>query len=153
MPDFKFRLESVLEFRKKIEDDRKKELAQLKELLEKEQDFLRELEVKITQVQDKMREQQSESLCNIEEMLNYYRYFISCKERAKEQVSLIESLIESVEHKREDLVAASKERKIMEKLKENQYKEYKKLMDSWETKIIDELATNGYTHRREVKYQ
>ncbi len=140
-----------MEFRKKIEDQRKRELAYLKELLLKEQDFLKELEAKIYSAQEKMRESQSGKIFDLERILNYYRYFISCKERAREQITLIESLIESVEKKREDLVSASKERKIMEKLKDNQYQEYKQLMDSWETKIIDELATSGYTHRKEVK--
>jgi flagellar protein FliJ len=150
MATFKFRLESVLELRKRVEDQRKKELAHLRELLHKEQDFLKELEAKTVEALSGMKECQRGSVFNIEEVMRYYRYFTFCRDKIKEQISLIESLIVSVEKKREDLVAASKERKILEKLKENQLQEYKQVMDSWETKIIDELATNGYTHRKGV---
>lgn len=150
MPTFKFRLESVLELRKRVEDQRKKELAHLRELLHKEQDFLKELETKTVEALAGMKECQKGSVFNIEEVMRYYRYFTFCRDKIKEQISLIESLIISVEKKREDLVAASKERKILEKLKDNQLQEHKHVMDSWETKIIDELATNGYTHRKGV---
>lgn len=150
MPTFKFRLESVLELRKRIEEQRKKELASLRELLRKEQDFLKELETKTVEALQGMKECQKGTIFNIEEVMRYYRYFTFCRDKIKEQISIIEGLIASVEKKREDLVAASKERKILEKLKENQLHEYKVMMDSWETKMIDELATNGYTHRKGV---
>ena len=75
MPAFKFRLESVLELRKRMEDQRKKELAHLKDLLFKEQDFLAELEQKTEDIRQRMKDSQSGAIFNIEEILQYYHYF------------------------------------------------------------------------------
>jgi len=146
MRKFKFRLESVLEFRKRKEDQRKKELGLLKQFLQKEQAFLKELEEKMIQSQGKMQAEQAGTL-NMELIMNYYYYLTNMKEKILNQIALIEELIMRIEQKREDLITASKERKIMEKLKDNQYKEFRELLEKWEAKAIDEMATNQYTHK------
>lgn len=146
MRKFKFRLESVLEFRKRKEDQRKKELGLLKQFLQKEQLFLKELEVKMIESQNKMQAQQHGTL-NMESIMNYYYYLTNVKEKILNQIALIEELIARIEQKREDLITASKERKIMEKLKDNQYKEFRDMLEKWEAKAIDEMATNLYTHK------
>lgn len=146
MPNFTFRLEKILQLKKKIEDQRKKELVDLKELLRKEQDFLKKLEAVIAHIQGIRKDSQKEIL-NMNEILDYYHYLSCLREKAIAQISLIEELIRSTEEKRKELIAASKERKMIEKLKDNQLREFRTALEKLEVKLLDELATTGYTHR------
>jgi len=147
MPQFKFRLDNVLEFRKQVEDQYKRELASLKLLLLKEEKFLRDLEQKKAAMQETLKAQQCDTL-NMDEILNYYNYLSVCRQKIVDQIAVINQCIELIETKRNELVNASKEKKIIEKLKDNQYQEFKQLLDRIETKMIDEIATSGYTHKR-----
>jgi flagellar protein FliJ len=146
MPDFKFKLNAVLEYRKKIEDIKKKELAELKELLRREEVLLRELDKKRNDILEQLKTRQK-GVINLEDIINYSNYLNDCREKILQQIVLIKQLIDNVEAKREDLVSASKDKKIIEKLKENQYKEFKETMDKIETKLLDELGTNGYNYK------
>jgi flagellar protein FliJ len=151
MADFKFKLNAVLDMRKRIEDQRKKELAELKELLRREQVMLHTLDKKRKDALEHMKQQQT-GLMNISDFMNYYTYLNDCREKIISQISLIKELIAHVDNKREDLICAAKDRKIIEKLRENQYQEFKDTMEKIETKMLDEIATNGFNYRNNDAY-
>lgn len=146
MSIFKFRLQAVLEVRKKKEDLRKKELFQLRETLKNQQCFLAGLEDQRSVLEEAIRERQKETL-DIDEIFCYQQYLKYTREEIINQIFLIKNLNQDIERKHQDLISASKEKKIIEKLKEKQHTEFNKNLEKGEIKVLDELGTNGYTHK------
>ena len=54
-----------------------------------------------------------------------------------------------VDKKIDELIAAQKDRKIIEELKEKQHTEYMLMADKEENKVIDEIATMGAARENE----
>jgi flagellar protein FliJ len=146
MADFKFRLHTVLDVKKKVEDGHKRQLAQLKLLLQNEEIILEKLEDKKCRVQETIRSQQDAKI-DVQAILNYYNYLAALGEKIVEQIVTIKELLDSVERKRDDLIEASRERKMIERLKENQFREFRTTAERLEMKVLDEIATNGYNRR------
>ncbi|MCM8773675.1 MAG: flagellar export protein FliJ [Candidatus Omnitrophica bacterium] len=153
MPEFKFRLEKVLELRKKKEEERQRELAMLKELLLREEQFLKELKEKDCKMREEISVLQAHNHkpIDIEELIRYTDYLEKLREKIISQIENIKKLIEDTEKKRGELIDASKEKKIMEKLKDNQFKKFKETVDSWERKILDEIGTINYSKEEKWK--
>lgn len=147
---FRFKLEKVLELRKRKEHEREKELADLKELLMREETFLEELKeeaAKISTVMHGLQETAQERL-DIKELVRYYDYLEKVREKISAQIAQIKRVIAGIEEKRQELIEAAKERKIMEKLKDNQYRKFKQTLETVERKFLDELGTINYNQKR-----
>ena len=149
---FTFKLEKVLDLRKRKEQERERELANLKELLMRAEAFLEELKKEAVKISGKMSALQGESKerLDIKELLRYYDYLEGLRKNISLQITQIKKLITDIEKKREELIQASKERKIIEKLKDNQYKKFKKTLDAWEQKFLDEVGTAHYNQKRRL---
>jgi flagellar FliJ protein len=84
----------------------------------------------------------------MKELLRHSDYLEFLRERILSQIKTIKKVIEDIEHKREELIDASKEKKIIETLKEQQYKKFRETVEEWERKRLDEFGTINYSHRR-----
>ncbi len=147
---FKFKLEKVLELRKRKEQEREKELADLKELLMREETFLEELKeeaARTSEIMHSLQEAVQEKL-DMKELVRYYDYLEKVREKISDQIAQIRRVIADIEKKRQQLVEASKERKIMEKLKDNQYRKFKQTLETIERRFLDELGTINYNQKR-----
>ncbi len=147
MLNFKFRLETVLEVKRGIEDICKKNLFHFKNLLIREQDSLKNLEHKKVFYSELLKDAQI-GVIDVNELLNHHNYLTALREKITSQISLVNVMIDKVEKKRTDLIAASKEKKIIEKLKENQYEKFKKTTERQYTGFLDDLANSSYTHKK-----
>jgi len=150
MTGFKFRLEKVLEMRLRKEQEKEKELADLKMLQAREEVFLEQLKEEgkktkesISEIQDK-----TESSLDLKELISYYEYLENIGERISVQIEQIKLVIESIEKKRGELIEASKERKVIEKLKDNQFKKFKQELEQTERKFLDEIGTINHNRKR-----
>jgi len=148
---FQFRLQRVLDIRKKKEEERERELAQLKTLLIQAEEFLDELKEESFKISERMGYMQGgQQSLNMEELLLYYDYLEHLRNNILYQIQTIKDIIVNIERKREELIEASKERKIIEKLKENQYQKFKECVERWETKLIDEMGTVNFNYRKDT---
>lgn len=150
MGKFKFRLEKVLDLRKRKEEERERELAELKKLLMREEKFLQQLQRESVAIRQKIGALQSdeEHRLDIEELLRHSDYLEHLREKILLQIEMIRKVIDDVENKRQELVEASKEKKVIEKLKSQQFKKFQDEVEEWERKASDELSTINYSHRR-----
>ena len=140
MAKFNFGLSSILSIKEKIEDLKKNEMAKAIMELEAEKERLRYLE----QIRHDTIASFRESLnmgVKPEDIKQHNYYLDKLKLMIKAQKLAIVRAEEKVEQCRLALVEAMRERKSLDKLRENEYEEYLVEEKKEEQKAIDEVVS------------
>ncbi len=140
---FKYKLEPILNLKEKMEDNKKRELGLANQLYER----AKTEKAKLVEARNKAYEEakmQNSNRVNIEHLkqLNQYLNYMKQEIHHKEQEVIKASI--KVDEKRNELIEAVKERKILENLKEIKLEEYKEEETKKENNIIDEIVTYKY---------
>lgn len=143
MPQFNFRLQKVLDVRKYKEEVKKQELAALLLEYQKEQEFLNYLKFNQDKYQKELREKQVGAI-DVFELIFYYTYLFKLHQDIERQINTLCKLQEQIDLKREEVIQAQKERKIVEKLKDKKWIDFKKELDLSEQKFLDEIGINKF---------
>ncbi len=147
MAKFKFKLQPVLHHRRKKEDIFKKELADIKRLFEIEKSILEKLERRLTNLHTELRGKQRSSL-DPSEAVAYSNYIDRVEQEIELQMIKLTNIANDVKRAQERLIEASKDKKILEKLYDKQYEEFKKELERIEQGLIDEIATIRHNRRQ-----
>ncbi|MFC1809333.1 flagellar export protein FliJ [Candidatus Omnitrophota bacterium] len=143
MKKFKFRLEKVLEHKKRIFD-----IAQEEYLVELR--VLQGEEAKLEQFKDEYKKcmmlviERTKKQFTIKELAVHYKYLFHLKREIKCQVDVIVAQKKVTDEKRERLIAASKEKEVLVKLKDKRFKTYLQKVDKEEQKVMDDISTAKY---------
>jgi len=141
---YKFPLQPVLNHRKIVEEDLQKELAVLRKVVADEKQRLKTFKKTKNNLIGEMKQKQREGI-TISEMLMYL-HFLDCLSRDLEkQKEVVLEVERKYEDKRQGLIEAMKNRKILGRLKEKQEKEYKHELIRNEQNFFNELSTNRFT--------
>lgn len=146
---FRFRLQTVLELKQKIEDEEKKKLAELLKVQAEEERKLKYLQDLEVQKRYELKEKQKEGGIDVEE-LKLYSYLL--KKMANDIVNQklrLQEIYIRVEEQREILLEATKEKKTYEKLKERHHERFVQEEEEEERKLIDELSTIRYAREHD----
>jgi len=143
---FVFRFQRVLEMKRHVEKTKKDELAAL--MAQRLQDE-RKLFAVQGELLDRQRElagraEARETLRDLAAWARYLRKLADDIRRIEEQLARWDQQIEA---KREELVEAKRDVKVLEKLEETDRRAYDKALASWEQKLIDEVATGRHVRR------
>lgn len=140
MAKFKFKLQSFLGVKQKIEDQKKNEYGKALNVLKQEEQKKIELLNQHSNTLNEMRNKISKGIKPTQ--LQQYNNFIAY---TLEQIQLQETVIQKAkamaENKRQELVDAMKSRKMLETLKDHEYEDYLKEEKKAEQKILDEIAS------------
>lgn len=140
MAGFKFRLEKILEHREILENIKKGEFGKIQAKLQFEVDELARLfEVRKTLAKDK--ELESVNSTTMSELQKYNKYMENLKITIELQEEKIEAIKLEVEKVREALIQSTKDKKIIEKLKQRDYEEYLYEEKKEEEKITDQFVS------------
>ena len=146
MPRFEFRLERFLNVKEQIEDQKEIEYATALRQVEEEKARLAELEHKKDSTVEDLRKSVKKSIEPIE-----IRRYNNNIERLKHMIMVQNERLEAAklfaEEKRLELVEAIKERKAIEKVKENALEEHNKQEDRITRRTTDELTSYKYATR------
>jgi flagellar protein FliJ len=137
---FKFSLETLQKYRKSIEDQRHLELASLRE-----KQFLEE--EKLCEIRDAQRTLQRNFQDENGKTKGYLLYLDDLSRQSATQRKVISGLNEKVIEARDNLVEASKSKKIIEKLRDQKYEQYKQYQVKQESKVLDEITTNRFLRK------
>lgn len=128
-------MEKILEWRTDIEKTTMEEFASLQNDLQHEKILLNGLQNQYTKCKEK-----NLTNCNVNELMHQHLYIQNIEEKIEKQNHIIYTKKDMVEESRIELVAAQKDRKIMEKLKEKDKTNYLEDVKLMEQKELDEMA-------------
>jgi flagellar FliJ protein len=139
---FKFQLETVLKYRKRVEEMAQREFAEAQAAVNK---VLEELE-KMYQRMDEVRVEISQALAGkepnkIEFVRQMEGFLVGHKILIEKQRQEARTLLMVAEEKQELLIAAAKERKVLVKLKDKRLAEYREWLNRLEVKMADDQTT------------
>jgi len=137
---FAFKLEKVLDYREQLEEHAKAALARAREAHEAKAAFVADLEARLAAHMDK----EVESRKSANDMWLWRQY----KDALGQDITIARMDLKSLELKlqrcRAEAVERSKDRKLLEKLKETQAKKHHEEQNAREEKENDEMATLRY---------
>lgn len=139
MEAYKFSLEKVLEWRTDKEKDKARELAIIQRRLHEEEEKLEGLLNRLSQAKREIQ-----SYKNIQKLQQQRLYIDQIEEEIERKKIEIEEITKRFDKSREELLAAQKDRKVMEKLKEKDFQSYKTQIQKKEQKQLDEAAILRY---------
>lgn len=147
MKKFKFKLETVLKVRTRLEDLRKRELRQAELRLEEALRQLKRRQAEIAETTAMYQENLQKQRLDLNLATYYHNYLTKLNQLLAEDYVRIERCNEDLAKARQNLIEAIKEKKIVEKLKEKAYEEYKSAELKQETEFLDELGTTRFIHQ------
>ncbi len=149
MKQFEFKLQKVMETTKTREELRKRELAKALVVFAQNESLL---EAMLDRLEEQIEEYNTRKLkpsMTASDLINFSHYTEKLLTDIQHQKKTIEDLAEKVRQHREKLIEITKDKKILERLKERRYEEYRKKLRSMEQKFMDELSIRAYQNCKE----
>ncbi len=140
---FKFRLESVLKYRKIIEDEKKREFAEANKAVELQRSKISELESERVEIIDSIRDMRSgnkEEKIHLSSMVDAMLVVGGIEMGIISANNEVKRLQKEVEGRRLAFVESQKDKKAIETLRDKRKKIYLKEVDSERQKQLDELS-------------
>ncbi len=143
MKKFRFKLEPLLEYRQRLEDILKKDLAEAGRLLDVEEGKLQSLRkthsASITEVERLKGEDN-----NTEELKLYYNYLVGLKIYIEEQAQMVVKSRDVYEGQRRKLVESARERRTVELVKERAQRLHESEENREDQKITDDIGSSRF---------
>ncbi len=139
MGKFIFRFDTILTTKEKIEDDRKNKLGISMQKLASEQNQLEKLSHKKNNLINNLEESLQKTV-EVSELRNLSYNLDMIQDIIDKQTQVVEQLELETENRRKDLIEASKQKKVFEKLKEKDYEEYKYNQLKKEYALTDQIV-------------
>lgn len=146
MMGYSFRLEKVLNYKENIENLKKAEYGDVNKRLNDEEEKL--LNYSIHKEDLLVRKNESTKNISAGNLKLYNNYLQDISSNIKKQENIISDIKEELEKTKEELIVAVREKKVFEKLKENDYNEFLCEAKKNEDKIIDGIVTFNSTTQK-----
>ncbi len=144
---FQFRLAPVQRLRENARDQRRRELADALEAERTIEQRQRELEAEIEVTVSQRREASAVGPVNVEDLANSRRYELTLQAMKYDLLSKLQMVRSEIERRRQALVYADQQVRVMEKLAETQLSEYETIQSKLEDREIDGAALTGWLRR------
>jgi len=142
---FKFSLKKVLKYKCDKEDIKSNDLKKVKNLLKIEKDNLQKLLCKKDEHLGETQKLKNEDNISLDKLKASAAYLDQLNDQISSQDKKVEESNHKVEEVRKDLLEISKSRKILEKLREKKYQDYKDMSKKEERRIESEIALRKKT--------
>ena len=147
MAKFRYRMQSILEIKKKLEEQAKNEFAAARAALNEEEDKLEQLKKRKEAYEDEGRALRENTL-NIMDIIGNKEALLRMDEFIADQQLNVKRAQDRMEEARLALQTAMQESKTQEKLREKAFEQFVKEENARESKEIDELVS--YTYGRKA---
>jgi flagellar FliJ protein len=142
-----FALHAVLKYRRQLED---KALQNLTQALQEEarlQKEFQEVEEELTELYSDLKQDQLHGT-SVDRLILFNQRIDLVKDLVAQRQKALEKQQLQVAQKRQILIKASKDKKVIEKLKEQQNAAYKRHLEKLEAGMLDEIAVLSHERRR-----
>ena len=146
MRHFHFRFQRILELKESVEEGRKAELGEAVALLNQERSYLEALDGTRATYQHL---DQPAAPCNPELLALNANYVLRLQREILEQLERIEQIQKVVEERRQNLLEATKERRVYEILRERAETTYQRQRRRYEQAQLDEVGEQLYLRNAE----
>lgn len=146
MRKFAFSLESVLDLKRRREEALLEELAKRVRSANAAEEALKELREQRRRAQAEWRKLLRGRI-EVEKVRSAQDYVAWLDGRIERQRTVVQRLQDEVRLCRQQVVAASQERKALERLRERQWEAHQREYRREEQAFLDELATQGYARQ------
>ncbi|GEM_PF-452629 len=152
---YTFKLQGVLDHRQFLEDNHKKQLAEIRNQLIAAQQKLQSLKGREMNTTAALKREQTTGLSS-DQVVAYHVYLKRLIERITKQKTVIDEIKKRESEKQDEMLEAMKRRKILDKLKAQGLDHYRQMVLKREMKFIDEIAVNQFVrnaieHRGDVE--
>ena len=145
---FKFRLDTVLKIRKQREDQRKRVVADRLRQIARVREQMASIDRQIRDEMAAIRSAQEPGTIDIQQAMRHRHWLGHLHKTALEAEARLRFLEARLAQERAALAEAMKERRILEKLKDQQWQRYRKEGEKREIVESDEMATVRYVFSR-----
>jgi len=143
---FRFSLQPLLNWKRSLEDQSQMRLAGLMTRLKEQEERIESLTLQRLASEQKLKEK-SEQGIRAGEYLLFKQFAEASRKDLISQENEKKRTLREIDEEREKLLAITKEKKILERLKEKQFKEFLSCLEKTEQKRADEATTLKYKPR------
>ena len=143
---YTFNMQTVLDHRQFIEDNLKKELADIRQQATATQQQIKSLKRKEMDTVTALKREQAEGVSS-DQVVAYHAYLKQLSDRIARQITVACEIKDRESNKQDELLEAMKKRQILEKLKEQGLDRYNQMMLKKEINFIDEIAVNQFVRK------
>ena len=140
---YRFNLQVLLDYRKRIEEGFQIELSLIQRELENARQALLSSQQEKTHYEEELAEREAREV-NLQESILYRDYLRGIRKKIQEQRDRVASIKIEFDKKQEELLAAMKNRKVLEKVKEKHAKEFREELQKQERAFVDEVGIRRY---------
>jgi flagellar FliJ protein len=150
MTQFRFRLESLLKLRMDDRDHRREELAnayRADQVLQQHQELV---EQEIAETQQHAKKRSAPGTIDVDILLNTHRYELVLDAQLQQIRSRRTLIGTEIERRRQALIEADRELRILEKLREKHASDFEFTQQKAEVRLMDEIALRRTKTRQEL---
>ena len=140
MAKFKFRLATLLKLREAARDERRAELAEAYRADDILNERLQQIHGELNAMSIGCRKAAGPGAVNIDLLIESQRYEVTLRACEKQTLAQRQRLAVEIERRRESLLAANREVRVLEKLREHQIERYREEENRRDVKRLDEVA-------------
>lgn len=138
MAKFNFKLEKVLNYKKTVEDSKKSKFGMVKRKLHEEEALLNNFnEYK----KSLLNEKNNHVKLKVGHLAMYNTYINELNNKIKQQQQKVKETEVELEKAKEEMIIAMQEKKMFEKLKENEYERFSYNLKKQEEKLNDTIVS------------
>lgn len=142
-----FALHAVLKYRRQLEDAAQKRLFQAQEAEAKLKEALLRVEEELAELYTGLQRENEQGI-TVDRLVLFNDRIDLVKEQTARRKTELEKQQVQVAQKRQQLIKASKDRKIIEKLEEQQNAAYKQYIEKKEAGMLDEIAVLSHERKQ-----
>jgi flagellar FliJ protein len=133
----------LLDYRKRIEEGLQIELSLIQRELENARQALLSSQQEKTHYEEELAERESREV-NLHESILYRDYLRGIRKKIEEQRERVATIKIKFDKKQEELLAATKNRKVLEKVKEKHAREFMQELQKKERAFVDEVGIRRF---------
>ena len=142
-----FTMHAVLQYRQQLENIARQRLYQAMEVEARMQEALLQVKKELAELYNSLQKDKEQGTTVDRLILFDHRIEMVQEQVVIRQNELVKQQVQ-VTNKRQQLIKASKDRKIMEKLREQQNAAYAHHLEKKETSMLDEIAVLSYARKQ-----
>jgi len=146
MNRFRFRFSSVLRYREILEESKKREFGTAMDHLRHEEDMMRSLDDLIAG-HEQLAEESSQGPVSVAHLQNMYNYARRLDHEREGQEKIVHEARAEADKRRDDLIEATRNKKIFERLEERDREAWNLEARKEEQAFSDEISVQNYTRR------